>query len=216
MRFADREDAGRRLAERLAERVSEEPHGFADAVVLGLPRGGVPVAAQVARALDLPLDVLIVRKVGVPWHEELAMGAVGEEGAAVRNEDVVRASGSGPAELAAAEDRRRAEVEHRARLFRGARQPVPLAGRTAIIVDDGIATGATMRVGCAIAAARGAARVVVAVPVAAPDALSELTGADEVICLLAPPGFMAVGMHYRDFRQTSDAEVIRLLDAASA
>lgn len=216
MRFADREDAGRLLAERLVERASQEPRAFTDAVVLGLPRGGVPVAAEVARALHLPLDVLIVRKVGVPWHEELAMGAVGEEGAVVRNEDVVRAAGAGPAEFPAAEERRRAEVEQRATLFRGARAPVPLPGRTAIVVDDGIATGATMRVGCAIAVARGASRVVVAVPVAAPEALAELAGADEVICLLTPPEFMAVGLHYRDFGQTPDAEVIRLLDAASA
>ncbi|GAA4487527.1 phosphoribosyltransferase [Microbacterium panaciterrae] len=208
--FQDRVDAGRRLAARL---VADPPP---DAVVLGLPRGGVPVAAEVARALGAPLDVLVVRKVGVPWHEELAMGAVGEEGATVRNPDVVRDSGVDEHTLRAAERRERIEVERRAGLFRGGRAPASLAGRTALIVDDGIATGATVRAACAIARARGAARVVVAVPVGPPDALAALRGgadpdADEVICLEAPDGFMSVGMHYVDFRQTSDAEVVALL-----
>ena len=212
--FEDRADAGRRLAALL---VADPPP---DPVVLGLPRGGVPVAAEVARALGAPLDVLVVRKVGVPWQPELAMGAVGEEGAAVRNPDVVRAAGVDEQTLRAAERRERAEVERRARLFRGGRAPEPLDGRTALIVDDGIATGATVRAACAIARARGAARVVVAVPVAAPTALEELRSgpdpdADEVVCLEAPDGFMAVGMHYVDFRQTSDEEVVRILTAAA-
>jgi len=212
--FEDRADAGRRLAALL---VADPPP---DPVVLGLPRGGVPVAAEVARALGAPLDVLVVRKVGVPWQEEVAMGAVGEEGAAVRNPDVVRAAGVDEQTLRAAERRERAEVERRARLFRGGRAPEPLDGRTALIVDDGIATGATVRAACAIARARGAARVVVAVPVAAPTALEELRSgpdpdADEVVCLEAPDGFMAVGMHYVDFRQTSDEEVVRILTAAA-
>ncbi|MFJ4166601.1 phosphoribosyltransferase [Microbacterium sp. NPDC089698] len=211
--FADRADAGRRLAALL---VADPP---ADAVVLGLPRGGVPVAAEVARALGAPLDVLVVRKVGVPWQPELAMGAVGEEGAAVRNPDVVRASGIDERTLRTAERRERAEVERRAGLFRGGRPPEPLAGRTALIVDDGIATGATVRAACAIARARGAARVVVAVPVAPPEALEALRAgpdpeADEVVCLEAPEDFMAVGMQYVDFRQTPDEEVVRLLAAA--
>jgi len=212
--FEDRADAGRRLAALL---VADPPP---DPVVLGLPRGGVPVAAEVARALAAPLDVLVVRKVGVPWHEEVAMGAVGEEGAAVRNPDVVRAAGVDEQTLRAAERRERAEVERRARLFRRGRAPEPLDGRTALIVDDGIATGATVRAACAIARARGAARVVVAVPVAAPTALEELRSgpdpdADEVVCLEAPDGFMAVGMHYVDFRQTSDEEVVRILTTAA-
>ncbi|MEJ1088759.1 phosphoribosyltransferase family protein [Microbacterium sp. Mu-80] len=203
--FENRVDAGRRLAERLAGRE------WSDAVVLGLPRGGVPVAAEVAAALGAPLDVLIVRKVGVPWHPELAMAAVGEEGAVVRNDEVIRASGVSRADLAMREDGQRAEVQRCATLFRGDRVPVPLAGRTAIIVDDGIATGATVRAACAIARARDAARVVVAVPVAAPEVIAQLPDADEVVCLSAPDEFMAVGMHYVDFRQTSDDEVIALM-----
>lgn len=211
--FADRADAGRRLGARLAEDPPPDP------VVLGLPRGGVPVAAEVAGVLGAPLDVLVVRKVGVPWQPELAMGAVGEEGAAVRNADVIRAAAVDEETVRAGERRERAEVERRARLFRGGRAPVPLAGRTALLVDDGIATGATVRAACAIARARGAARVVVAVPVAAPDALAGLRSgaspvADAVVCLDAPEGFMAVGMHYVDFRQTADEEVIGILDAA--
>lgn len=208
--FADRADAGRRLAALLVAGAPSDP------VVVGLPRGGVPVAAEVARALDAPLDVLIVRKVGVPRQPELAMGAVGEEGAVVRNLDVMRAAGVDEQTLRAAERRERTEVERRAELFRGARPPEPLAGRTAVIVDDGIATGATVRAACAIARARGAAKIAVAVPVAPPEVLAELRAgahpdADEVVCLEAPDDFMAVGMHYVDFRQTADEEVIRIL-----
>ena len=208
--FQDRRDAGRRLAERLETESSPDP------VVLGLPRGGVPVAVEVAHALGAPLDVLVVRKVGVPWQQELAMGAVGEEGAVVRNADVIAAAGIDAATIRAAEDRQRAEVEYRALRFRAGRPPEPLTRRIAILVDDGIATGATMRAACAIARARGSARVVVAVPVAPPEALEELTAgdppaADEIVCLLAPADFMAVGMHYVDFRQTPDEEVVRLL-----
>ncbi|MGN8027489.1 phosphoribosyltransferase [Microbacterium sp. 22242] len=208
--FADRTDAGRRLAALVVAAAPVDP------IVLGLPRGGVPVAAEVARALGAPLDVLVVRKVGVPWHEEVAMGAVGEEGAAVRNEDVVRSARMDEEKLRAAERRERTEVERRAELFRAGRPPEPLSGRTAVIVDDGIATGATMRAACQIARARGAARVVVAVPVSPPEVLAELVGgadpaAADVLCLEAPAGFMAVGMHYVDFRQTSDEEVVRLL-----
>ncbi|UNK71407.1 phosphoribosyltransferase family protein [Microbacterium sp. H1-D42] len=206
--FIDRSDAGRRLAEELASRASG---AYERGVILGLPRGGVPVAAEVAHVLDAPLDVLVVRKVGAPGQEELALSAVGEEGATARNDDLIRASGISSADLAAREAVQREEVERRATLFRPGRAPVPMEGRTAIIVDDGIATGATMRAACAIARARGAARVVVAVPVAAPDALEQLPDVDEVVCLHAPRTFMAVGMHYIDFRQTSDAEVIELL-----
>lgn len=210
--FADRTDAGRRLAERLKEHPDALAETPGDIVVLGLPRGGVPVAAEVARALRAPLDVLIVRKVGVPWHPELAMAAVGEEGAVVRNDDVIAASGTTPGELAAAEARERAEVTRRAQRFRGGRDPVPLAGRTALIVDDGVATGASMRVACAIARARRARRIIAATPVGAPEAIASLRAvAAEIVCLAVPRDFMAVGMHYVDFRQTPDAEVEHLM-----
>ena len=202
--FADRQQAGRMLAERLAE------HPLTDPVVLGLPRGGVPVAAEIARALDAPLDVLVVRKLGFPGHEEFAMGAVGEGGARALNEQV--AAGVASRDFERIEAREKAEVEQRVARFRERRAAVDLRGRTAIIVDDGIATGATARAACAVARARGADVIVLAVPVAAPDSLAELAdAADEIVCLHAPPGFMAVGMHYVDFRQVEDAEVVRLL-----
>ncbi|QMU96327.1 phosphoribosyltransferase [Microbacterium esteraromaticum] len=208
--FEDRADAGWQLARRLTQRAPE------DAVVLGLPRGGVPVAAPVASALHAPLDVLIVRKVGVPGHAELAMGAVGEGGAAVRNPSVIDMAGVDDAMLTAAEERERAEVERRSQMLRAGRPAEPIDGRVAIVVDDGIATGASMRAACLIARARGARRIVVAVPVAPPDLLDGF-GADvgaEVIALCTPENFMAVGMHYVDFRQTTDDEVIDLLRAA--
>ena len=204
-RFRDRREAGRMLAARLRE--TPPPN----AVVLGLPRGGVPVAAEVARALDAPLDVLVVRKLGVPWHPEVAMGAVGEGGATVLNTEVTAAARVGIGDLEKVEARERREVEMRVQRFRPGHGPVSLRGRTAVIVDDGIATGATARAACAIARARGAASVVVAVPVAAPDALRALTEADRLVCLSAPEDFMAVGMHYVDFRQVEDGEVVDLL-----
>ena len=196
------------LGARLAEDPPPEP------VVLGLPRGGVPVAAEVAAALAAPLDVLVVRKLGVPWHEEVAMGAVGEEGARVLNPAVIEAAGVSDADLERVERRERAEVEQRAGRFREGRTISDLRGRTAILVDDGIATGATVRAACAIARARGAASVVVAVPVADPDAarwLVESGDADDVVVLQVPEDFMAVGMHYLDFRQVADGEVVELL-----
>ncbi|MDR2997685.1 MAG: phosphoribosyltransferase [Microbacterium sp.] len=204
-RFRDRREAGRMLGERLAARPRP------DAVVLGLPRGGVPVAAEVAAILDAPLDVLVVRKLGAPGHTEFAVGAVGEDGAQVLNEDAHRYIDE--TALAAKAAHESAEVARRVGLFREGSPAADLHGRTAIVVDDGVATGATARAGCAIARARGAASVVFATPVAAPDSLAGIP-ADEVICLRAPAGFMAVGMHYVDFRQTSDAEVIALLRAA--
>ena len=186
-------------------------------VVLGLPRGGVPVAAPVAVALGAPLDVLVVRKLGVPGQPELAMGAIGEQGARVLNDDIISHVRLQAGELAAVERRERDELEARVTRFRGDAGPVDITGRTAVIVDDGIATGATMRVACRVAHARGAARIVVATPVAAPDSLGEIAAmpeVDEVVCLSAPHGFMAVGSHYLDFAQTPDAQVSALLAAA--
>ncbi|MGY1711759.1 phosphoribosyltransferase [Geodermatophilus sp. SYSU D00758] len=211
MPFADRRDAGRQLGARLADL------GPADPVVLGLPRGGVPVAAEVARALGAPLDVVLVRKLGLPARPELAMGAVGEDGAVVLNRDVLARSGVGEEALAAVERQERAELDRRARAFRGDRPRVPLAGRTAVVVDDGVATGATARAACAVARALGAARVVLAVPVAAPRVVAELAGeVDELVALESPPGFRAVGQVYGDFTQTPDEEVVSLLAGGGA
>ncbi|KRE21582.1 phosphoribosyltransferase [Agromyces sp. Soil535] len=209
--FTDRRDAGRRLARAFAGRELEHP------VVLGLPRGGVPVAAEVARALDAPLDVLVVRKLGLPRQPEVAMGAIGERGARVLNDDVLRFGGVHAKDLEAVERRERTELEARVRRFRGDAPPIDLRGRTAVIVDDGVATGATARVAALVARELGAASVVLAMPVGAPDSLAELAAmreVDEVVCLSAPPGFMAVGMYYLNFTQTSDAEVQSILEAA--
>ena len=201
--FTDRRDAGRRLAQAFAGRVLNRP------VVLGLPRGGVPVAAELAAAIHAPLDVLVVRKLGLPRQPEVAMGAIGERGARVLNDDVLRHGAVRAADLAAVEQRERAELEARVRRFRGDAPPIDLTGRTAVIVDDGVAS--------LVARELGAASVVLAMPVGAPDSLAELAAmpeVDEVVCLSAPPGFMAVGMHYLDFRQTADAEVQAILEAA--
>jgi len=203
-------DAGRRLAVRLRHLRGE------NVVLLGLPRGGVPVAAEVARVLDAPLDVIVARKLGVPFHPELAMGAVGEGGALVVNERVVRQAHVSEAEFAAAERRERAEVEQRALQFRGDRPRLALEGRTAVVVDDGIATGSTVRVACQVARAHGAARVVLAAPVCAPDTARALREeVDELVCLETPRWFSAVGQYYIDFRPTSDGEVTALLQQAA-
>ncbi|WP_366452088.1 phosphoribosyltransferase family protein [Cellulomonas sp.] len=207
--FTDRLDAGRQLATRLEHLRGQH------AVVLGLPRGGVPVAFEVAQALDLPLDVIVVRKLGVPYQAELAMGAIGEGGARVLDARVLAATGVSAKDLAAIEGRERAELEERVARLRRGRDPVDLTGRIAVIVDDGIATGSTARVACEVARHLGAARVIVAVPVAPVEAARGLPGADEVVCVWAPTEFMAVGNHYRDFSPTSDGEVIVLLDAAA-
>ena len=211
MPFRNRMDAGRRLAERLGHLRGE------DVVVLGLPRGGVPVAAEVARELDAPLDVIVVRKLGVPFQPELAMGAVGEGGSLVVNERVGRRAHIGESEFAEVERRERAEVERRARRFRGHRSRETVTGRTAVVVDDGIATGSTARAACQVARAQGAARVVLAVPVCSPEAARALRGeVDELVCLETPGWFFAVGQFYADFRQTSDDEVTTLLQQAAA
>jgi predicted phosphoribosyltransferase len=206
--FRDRSEAGRRLGAELATLHLERP------VVLGLPRGGVPVAAQVAAALRAPLDVIVVRKLGVPWQPELAMGAVGEDGAAVINDPVVRGARVTADELEAARRRESAEVDRRAALFRGGRRRLALDGRTAVLVDDGLATGATARAAVRVARAHGARTVVVAVPVAPPDTVAALRReADDVIALMTPEDFGAVGRFYRDFTQTSDDEVVSCLAA---
>jgi putative phosphoribosyl transferase len=204
--FADRSDAGRQLAERLRGEVAP------DAVVLGLPRGGVPVAFEVARALHLQLDVIVVRKLGVPFQPELAMGAIGEGGVRVLNQRVLDDARIGPNAISAVERRERAELERRTAQFRRGRQAVPLAGREVLIVDDGIATGSTARAACQVVRAHGARRVVLAVPVAPYGTEREMADvADAVVCLDTPAEFYAVGEFYRDFAQTGDGEVIRLL-----
>jgi putative phosphoribosyl transferase len=209
--FANRVDAGRRLAG------SVEHLRGPDTVVLGLPRGGVPVAYEVARALDAPLDVIVVRKLGVPFQPELAMGAVGEEDVLVLNSEVVRLSHVSEAEMAAVERRERAVVEERATRFRSGRPRVELRGRTALIVDDGVATGATARAACQVARALGAARVVLAVPVGPVQVEARFRGAaDEVVCPNQPHGFYAVGQSYADFSQTTDDEVTALLHRRAA
>ena len=212
VRFLDRHEAGRLLGQELARTPLRAP------VILGLPRGGVPVAAEVAVRLDAPLDVLVVRKLGLPEHPELAMGAVGEGGVTVLNPDVVRSSDVAPERLEEVARRERAEVQSRSERFRRGRPGLELAGRTAVIVDDGAATGATARAACLIARAQGAQRVVLAVPVAPPrvvDSLAEAGDAEEVICLHAPSDFGAVGAFYEDFSQVPDAEVVRILGAAA-
>jgi putative phosphoribosyl transferase len=207
--FSDRRDAGCALGERL------EPFRAARPIVLALPRGGVPVAAEVARALDAPLDVVVVRKLGVPFQPELAMGAVGEGGARVVNAEIVRAAEVSARQLDVVEVRERAEVERRGRRYRGGRAMTPLQGRVVILVDDGIATGASVHAAIDIVRAHGAGRVVVAVPVAPPDAVAELRAtADDVVVLETPAPFFGVGRWYEDFTQTSDDEVARTLCAA--
>lgn len=209
MFFVDRRDAGRQLAGRLKQLRGS------GLVVLGLPRGGVPVAEEVARALGAPLDVCLVRKLGVPFQPEVAMGAIGEGGVRVFNDEVVRAARVTSDELAAVEARERKVLEGRARRYRGGREPVRVDGRTALVVDDGVATGATARAACLIARARGAARVVLAVPVAPRDCAARLgADADEFVCLHAPYDFYAVGQFYADFSQVDDDEVVACLEEA--
>lgn len=204
--FADREEAGRRLADRLAHLKG------ARVVVLGLPRGGVPVARQVAEALGVPLDVIIVRKLGVPWQPELAMGAIGEGGVRVLNQDLIRSLHLDDEDVTRVERSERNELDRRAETYRGDRPMVDLTGRTAVLVDDGIATGATAAAACKVARAHGAERVVLAAPVASAQAVDHLRSeADEVVVVGAPPDMGAIGAFYADFSPTSDAEVRRIL-----
>ena len=206
MYFVNRRDAGRQLAAQL-----KHLEGL-DVVVLGLPRGGVPVAAEVAQALGAPLDVCLVRKLGVPFQPELGMGAIGEGGVRLINDAVVRTARVAPDELDEVEAREREVLERRARQYRGRRVPLGLEGRTVLVVDDGVATGSTARAACWIAHARGAARVVLAVPVAPHDWTTRLGGdADELVCLYKPWDFYAVGQFYADFSQIDDDEVVACL-----
>ena len=213
IRFTDRVDAGAQLAERLESLRGQE------AVVLALPRGGVPVAAAVAAALDLPLDVIVVRKLGLPAQPELAMGAIGEDGVRFLNTALIERAGVSPAQLDAVERLERTVLEKRVSRFRGGRPRLDLSRKVAVIVDDGIATGATARVACRVARHLGAARVVLAVPVAAAASVRELragTEADQVVAVGAPESFSAVGAHYEDFRPTTDDEVAVILHRAWA
>ena len=212
LRFENREEGGRALA-LLLGRYS----GRNDVVVLGLPRGGVPVAAEVARALGAPLDVFVVRKIGAPNQPELAMGAIATGGVVVENLDVVRALGVSSDQFDREVEQERQELARREQAYRGTRPPLRLDGQVAILVDDGLATGATMRAAVQAARSLSPARVVIAAPVGASDSCRNLEKeADEVVCARTPEPFLAVGQWYRNFAQTSDTEVRTLLDRSRA
>jgi putative phosphoribosyl transferase len=206
--FSDRRGAGRELGARLSRHA-----GRKDLVVLGVARGGVPVAYEVARALGAPLDVLVVRKLGVPGREELAIGALASGGARALNHDVLRRAGVGQREVDAITERERAELERREHAYRGEGDPIDVNGQAVVVVDDGLATGATMRAAIATLRQRGVEAIVVAVPVAAPATCAALReAADEIVCVRTPDPFVAVGLWYDDFTPVSDEQVRRLLD----
>jgi predicted phosphoribosyltransferase len=208
VRFADRHDAGKRLAERLNRYAGRD-----DVVVLGLPRGGVPVAYEVARALNAPLDVFLVRKLGVPGHEELAMGAIASGGVRVLNDDVLTATRVPPGAVDAVAARELERLQDQERAYRGDRPPLDVRDRVAILVDDGVATGASMRAAVEALRGHGAGSIVAAVPTAPTETCEALRReVDEVVCAQTPDPFMAVGLWYRDFAPVSDAEVAELLD----
>ncbi len=208
-KFADRVEAGRHLAERL------ERFRVARPVVLGLPRGGVSVAYQVAEALDAPLDIIVVRKLGAPFQPELAMGAIGENGVSVLDQWAIAQSGVGRGELAEVENRERQVLAACLRRYRRGRDRYDLTDRTVLVVDDGVATGSTARVACRIARILGASQVILAVPVAPAGTLQTIGDADEVVVVEEPETFLAVGHHYVDFSPTGDDEVVTLLDRAA-
>ena len=208
MSFQDRADAGRQLARALAGYKGQQP------VVLALPRGGVSVAAEVAAALDAPLDVILVRKIGVPFQPELAMGAVvdGDEPLVVRNEAVIRHAGIGEAAFQAVCDSELAEIERRRQRYLGGRERIEVAGRSAIVIDDGIATGATMRAALRATRLRKPKKLILAVPVAPTDGLAAMRReADEIVCIEAHADLGAIGYYYSDFRAVPDEAVIALL-----
>jgi putative phosphoribosyl transferase len=209
-RFRDRFDAGRILAQKLSKYAGRD-----DVLVFGLPRGGVPVAFEVAKALGAPLDVFIVRKLGLPFHEELAMGAIASGGVRVIDEDLVRQFGISEADLDAVIAEEETELERREQQYRGDRPFPNVAGRTVILVDDGLATGSSMRVAVAALRHENPASIVVAVPIAPPDTCAMLRQeAEEVVCASTPEPFFAVGLWYEDFSQTEDEEVHDLLERA--
>lgn len=208
--FRDRREAGELLAEKMSAY-----EGRRDAVVLGLPRGGVPVAYEVALRLRLPLDVFVVRKLGVPGHEELAMGAIATGGVRVMNDDVVAHLRLTEEDIQAVAEQELKELNRREKLYRNGREPIPLQGKTIFLVDDGVATGSTILAGVTALRKRGAAKIVVSVPTVAAATLPDLEeNADEVVAVMAPESFMAVGQWYEDFSQTTDQEVQEFLERA--
>jgi putative phosphoribosyl transferase len=209
--FRDRHEAGRLLAERLAAYTDR-----LDVVILALPRGGVPVAFEIAAVLHVPLDVMVVRKLGVPGHEELAMGAIASGGVQVVNQEVVRHLGLSQAVLESVAATEYQELTRRERAYRGSHGAAIVEGRTVILVDDGLATGSTMRAAVAALRRRGPTRIVIAVPTAAPETCEELkTEVDEIVCATTPTPFYGVGQWYDDFSQTTDEEVRDLLEQAA-
>jgi putative phosphoribosyl transferase len=211
MKFVDRVDAGRQLADKLL------PYKDEAVVVVGLPRGGLPVAFEVARALEAPLDVILVRKIGVPFQPELAAGAIGEDGARVINEDVLREVEITEEELAVVEDREARELRKRVHHYRNIRPAVSLLGKSVVIVDDGVATGSTVRAACQVARERGASQIILAMPVAPLGWQESLRGlADEFVAVFEPDHLGSVGQFYRDFSQVSDDEATRCLDLGRA
>ena len=211
MIFRDRQEAGRLLAHRLAT-LKNRP----DLIVMGLPRGGVPVAHEVAKALNAPLDVFIVRKLGVPGHEELAMGAVASGGVRILNDEVIRHLNITKEAIDAATLRELGELERRERLYRDNRPMPEIQGKTVIVVDDGLATGSTMKVALAALRRKHPARLIVAVPIAPPETCESLRNdADEIVCAATPESFVAVGAWYRQFDQITDEEVRSLMEATT-
>ena len=209
-RFRDRRDAGRRLAGKLREYAGRD-----DVIVLALPRGGVPVGFEIALALQVPLDVFVVRKLGLPWHEELAMGALASGGVRVLDEDLIRVARVSYDDIERVTSIEQAELERRERRYRGDRLFPDVSDKTVILVDDGLATGSTMRAGVSALRRENPARIIVAVPVAAPETCNAFRDiADEIVCAETPEPFMAVGLWYDDFNQTTDDEVHDLLEQA--